>query len=191
MVPGAHVFLPAVTLFTAVRLCVCFLSAVHGVRGGGGAHWGVGQLADRPAVNREVGGSSPPAPALDEARSRAAAIPPSGAPGRGGDSGRRFRRDSAVQCDSVPRGLRCSRSPAAWRSCARGRLDFTPGLGSHAAPRSEEHTSELQSRLHLVCRLLLEKKKDENVSAPLVPNPSIDSNRFVQFLQRTVSITLV
>src|SRR2546429_5706665 len=31
---------------------------------------------------------------------------------------------------------------------------------SHASPaRSEEHTSELQSRLHLVCRLLLEKKK--------------------------------
>src|SRR2546422_5584584 len=29
-----------------------------------------------------------------------------------------------------------------------------------AAERSEEHTSELQSRLHLVCRLLLEKKKD-------------------------------
>src|SRR5205809_4849708 len=29
--------------------------------------------------------------------------------------------------------------------------------------RSEEHTSELQSRLHLVCRLLLEKKKQQNV----------------------------
>src|SRR2546422_6750817 len=29
-------------------------------------------------------------------------------------------------------------------------------------PRSEEHTSELQSRLHLVCRLLLEKKKNEH-----------------------------
>src|SRR2546422_3409712 len=29
--------------------------------------------------------------------------------------------------------------------------------------RSEEHTSELQSRLHLVCRLLLEKKKKEGV----------------------------
>src|SRR2546422_6895639 len=28
--------------------------------------------------------------------------------------------------------------------------------------RSEEHTSELQSRLHLVCRLLLEKKKKRN-----------------------------
>src|SRR2546422_2061428 len=32
--------------------------------------------------------------------------------------------------------------------------------GEHRVPvRSEEHTSELQSRLHLVCRLLLEKKK--------------------------------
>src|ERR1041385_9559175 len=29
--------------------------------------------------------------------------------------------------------------------------------------RSEEHTSELQSRLHLVCRLLLEKKKKQDV----------------------------
>src|SRR2546429_7274736 len=32
-------------------------------------------------------------------------------------------------------------------------------LRSHVLSRSEEHTSELQSRLHLVCRLLLEKKK--------------------------------
>src|SRR2546422_8081818 len=31
--------------------------------------------------------------------------------------------------------------------------------GSETPTRSEEHTSELQSRLHLVCRLLLEKKK--------------------------------
>src|SRR2546422_7291679 len=31
-----------------------------------------------------------------------------------------------------------------------------------AGYRSEEHTSELQSRLHLVCRLLLEKKKKDN-----------------------------
>src|SRR2546429_1497000 len=35
-----------------------------------------------------------------------------------------------------------------------------PTIGlSLPLPRSEEHTSELQSRLHLVCRLLLEKKK--------------------------------
>src|SRR2546429_7137376 len=41
------------------------------------------------------------------------------------------------------------------------------GHGGNEAPamRSEEHTSELQSRLHLVCRLLLEKKK-------FTPNPS-------------------
>src|SRR2546422_5378159 len=32
-------------------------------------------------------------------------------------------------------------------------------LARHPRFRSEEHTSELQSRLHLVCRLLLEKKK--------------------------------
>src|SRR2546422_2396261 len=39
---------------------------------------------------------------------------------------------------------------------------YEPRLERIAAPalRSEEHTSELQSRLHLVCRPLLEKKKD-------------------------------
>src|ERR1039458_10430622 len=40
--------------------------------------------------------------------------------------------------------------PEGWRSC--------PG-SSFSTPRSEEHTSELQSLRHLVCRLLLEKKK--------------------------------
>src|SRR5436305_5286510 len=34
-----------------------------------------------------------------------------------------------------------------------------PGHGGDRQHRSEEHTSELQSRPHLVCRLLLEKKK--------------------------------
>src|SRR5256884_4800601 len=34
-------------------------------------------------------------------------------------------------------------------------------VGLTKVTRSEEHTSELQSRLHLVCRLLLEKKKSE------------------------------
>src|SRR5690349_24968326 len=36
-------------------------------------------------------------------------------------------------------------------------------FGQRQAPRSEEHTSELQSRRDLVCRLLLEKKKLENL----------------------------
>src|ERR1041385_9460878 len=45
--------------------------------------------------------------------------------------------------------------------------------GCHGGPdrsRSEEHTSELQSRLHLVCRLLLEKKKQTHTPpTPLTP----------------------
>src|SRR5258707_7406883 len=46
--------------------------------------------------------------------------------------------------------------------------------GRAAAPRSEEHTSELQSRQYLVCRLLLEKKKEVNVSMPYVDNRTFD-----------------
>src|SRR2546422_5242670 len=42
--------------------------------------------------------------------------------------------------------------------CASGCL-VHPTHAAAATGRSEEHTSELQSRLHLVCRLLLEKKK--------------------------------
>src|SRR3712207_8561490 len=37
-------------------------------------------------------------------------------------------------------------------------------LGFRTLPRSEEHTSELQSRQYLVCRLLLEKKKNFAIS---------------------------
>src|SRR2546422_6340526 len=47
---------------------------------------------------------------------------------------------------------------------------YTPAM-KIVRVRSEEHTSELQSRLHLVCRLLLEKKKD---SAGLRPGPTGD-----------------
>src|SRR5690625_7118578 len=38
------------------------------------------------------------------------------------------------------------------------------GEAAYKATRSEEHTSELQSRGHLVCRLLLEKKKESEVA---------------------------
>src|SRR2546422_2985735 len=48
--------------------------------------------------------------------------------------------------------------------------NITKVLKRHERPiavvhRSEEHTSELQSRLHLVCRLLLEKKKNCGIGA--------------------------
>src|SRR2546429_7021967 len=45
-------------------------------------------------------------------------------------------------------------------------LECTGHSGKKSKPkRSEEHTSELQSRLHLVCRLLLEKKKKLSTTA--------------------------
>src|SRR5260370_32172986 len=58
---------------------------------------------------------------------------------------------------------RCRRRAA--RSAARRDCSAPPGASARAAAaagsagRSEEHTSELQSHLNLVCRLLLEKKK--------------------------------
>src|SRR5258707_6339240 len=48
------------------------------------------------------------------------------------------------------------------RRCAsgtQGGLDVSVSISSLSSARSEEHTSELQSRQYLVCRLLLEKKK--------------------------------
>src|SRR5205809_1979130 len=82
---------------------------------------------------------------------------------RGGTFGRRLRPPDG-SCSSRRRsGMGASTSsPSRWGSPApssRSRDDdevmpCRPSFNS----RSEEHTSELQSRLHLVCRLLLEKK---------------------------------
>src|SRR2546429_4253656 len=68
------------------------------------------------------------------------------------------------------RGVPCS------AYCFR-RTSNSGDRGTWVAPytRSEEHTSELQSRLHLVCRLLLEKKNRPNIShtAPHTPCVSL------------------
>src|SRR3989442_7421680 len=56
-----------------------------------------------------------------------------------------------------------SRPPGRARLCLRDRLH----AGGRDRNRSEEHTSELQSRPHLVCRLLLEKKKKSIIAATL------------------------
>src|SRR3984885_16359708 len=65
--------------------------------------------------------------------------------------------------DALPISPACRAAASAWTWCA-------PISTRSAAPstssrwRSEEHTSELQSRPHLVCRLLLEKKQYTTLS---------------------------
>src|SRR5436305_10991359 len=58
----------------------------------------------------------------------------------------------------VPRPSAVSRMMFARQTCFCGLLRFATTARMRA--RSEEHTSELQSRPHLVCRLLLEKKNN-------------------------------
>src|SRR5581483_12513417 len=54
------------------------------------------------------------------------------------------------------------------RTCGRG-SGRSPSSGQGTRwPRSEEHTSELQSRQYLVCRLLLEKKKHKQQTISLI-----------------------
>src|SRR5205809_4103204 len=59
---------------------------------------------------------------------------------------------------------------------APGRFSITIGWPSDlrsSSPRSEEHTSELQSRLQLVCRLLLEKKRLRHQGSYQHPSDSL------------------
>src|SRR3712207_7267390 len=60
---------------------------------------------------------------------------------------------SAVLCNSSAASCTCSIAPPSFRLASSVRRSFCAAAG-----RSEEHTSELQSRQYLVCRLLLEKK---------------------------------
>src|SRR3712207_7061404 len=70
-----------------------------------------------------------------------------------------------------PRGprppARPAPSPGPSRRAPRGSGTPRSGTPGPAPPRSEEHTSELQSRQYLVCRLLLEKKN--NLITPFAP----------------------
>src|SRR2546429_4915571 len=72
---------------------------------------------------------------------------------------------------------RCARSI---QCCRNARISSGGPMRTNSRmrnDRSEEHTSELQSRLHLVCRLLLEKKKKyKNKSARHIDNISAKTN---------------
>src|SRR5687768_17934497 len=75
---------------------------------------------------------------------------------------------SALRPRSRRGGVAARRDRHRLRGPRRGRPSGGGGhhdrVGARPAGRSEEHTSELQSRLHLVCRLLLEKKKERHVT---------------------------
>src|SRR6266702_4780689 len=71
--------------------------------------WGVGQLADRPAVNREVGGSSPPAPAKP--------------------SNRESPHDETQSYHRIPRGTHSHRTARLWRRQNHGSAVNALGLG--------------------------------------------------------------
>src|SRR2546422_7571849 len=73
----------------------------------------------------------------------------------------------------VPPTHRGREPPSPGRSSSRDRAGHA---NDRAGERSEEHTSELQSRLHLVCRLLLEKKKTY-ASNTIMPEPLLTSPR--------------
>src|ERR1035441_4313434 len=49
-------------------------------------------------------------------------------------------------------------------TCCASRISSTPEISTRQNACSEEHTSELQSLRHIVCRLLLEKKKDKKTN---------------------------
>src|SRR2546422_1602901 len=66
----------------------------------------------------------------------------------------------------------------------RPRVSDVPHLADLLDQRSEEHTSELQSRLHLVCRLLLEKKKKDRKKQVI---PAINRPRRISDSTRELS----
>src|SRR3712207_8401333 len=79
---------------------------------------------------------------------------------RSGDPGRRVPRVAPRHRPGAQRRLLAPRrDQAAARDHLRGAGADAGDRQGHRQARSEEHTSELQSRQYLVCRLLLEKKK--------------------------------
>src|SRR5437762_7055081 len=77
-------------------------------------------------------------------------------------------RSTRRKMESLSRPRRsCARSPVA---ADRRSASTSTAWTSSKATRSEEHTSELQSPMYLVCRLLLEKKKVPHHVTPHQPN---------------------
>src|SRR5205809_3073801 len=80
-----------------------------------------------------------------------------------------------IWADTSRRGISAP-GPATASGRRRNRSSWV-SLAFDIRKRSEEHTSELQSRLHLVCRLLLEKKKNKTQTAN--PRPDAFASSFL------------
>src|SRR5690606_41039134 len=77
-----------------------------------------------------------------------------------------LRKSSPSRSIRRPGSCRTTAAPSPGRSASRATSPSRPtscSASSIAPSRSEEHTSELQSRENLVCRLLLEKKKKNDM----------------------------
>src|SRR5437660_2591308 len=87
----------------------------------------------------------------------------------GAGSYRRIDSPEAKCAITSPTPRRCASGgrPAACHASADELRSARWGESDHPTERSEEHTSELQSRGHLVCRLLLEKKKKNKIQSKL------------------------
>src|SRR3712207_7094846 len=72
----------------------------------------------------------------------------------------------SASADNIAAHRRTASSPSMWRTPTTGLPESSCCNSGSAATRSEEHTSELQSRQYLVCRLLLEKKKQTPIYPP-------------------------
>src|SRR3989442_8926411 len=84
------------------------------------------------------------------------------------------RRSSDLSCSPSTRVTCCSAPNGPAPSCGRPRSPPScPRVSLLVLTRSEEHTSELQSRPHLVCRLLLEKKKTKHQAFTNTVDPSL------------------
>src|SRR3989442_2313726 len=78
---------------------------------------------------------------------------------------------------------RVSAGARSFRRERRGNDPLRQVVEAQGVNRSEEHTSELQSRPHLVCRLLLEKKKKNSLTRPECDSTQVTRHypRFVEY----------
>src|SRR5699024_11663251 len=84
----------------------------------------------------------------------------------GADSTAKLSREHAVMIVAPGAVVVAGGKYTTYRVMAADAVDAAVAELGEAADRSEEHTSELQSRFDLVCRLLLEKKKNEYMRGP-------------------------